>query len=78
MYKNRFQERESARKAGDYPRELKVSSQNGFSALNRTDVNWFPSMNMERAKAGYVFFENAREYWRARRILQLARCKEDV
>ena len=76
MYLNRFQERESARKAGDYPRELKVSSQKQFSALNRADVNWFPSMNTERAEAGYVFFENVGAYWRARRILQLARYKE--
>lgn len=53
----------------EFYKELLVP-QAKFHALNAARVCWYPAMDLQRANAGWVWFDSPREYRRAKRILR--------
>ena len=53
----------------EYYAEFKVPKDK-FTVLNQNNIEWYPSMDLNKANDGWVWFDKPKEYFKAKRLIR--------
>lgn len=53
----------------EYNAELKIPKDK-FTILNQNNIEWYPSMDFDKANDGWVWFNKPQEYFKAKRLIR--------